>query len=235
MIAVWPLGMTFCLALLLWTHRRRLNPTIVNEDQKEDVSSDLVKLRIRDADESVKFLSFLYEDFRPSYYLFPVFEIVRRVALTSVLAVCYPGTSQQVYVGLLGSMLSYLVFTSSKAFIDHDDNVLADVASAELVLVYFSALAVYVADVADDGSSQAAFASSAFGVFLVFVYFMTFGIAVAIILLDLFGYTTLRPPEASRQLLLPPSDGSDDAALDESPPPPPQSTATRRSSEVELV
>ena len=204
MIFVWPVGVVAMLAVILWTHRTKLNPRL--EATTHDLAADLlggadaapkcealdvVKVHIRDADDSVATLSFLFEDFRPSCYLFPLFDIVRRLGLSSVLAVFYPGTSQQVYVGLLGTMLSYVVFASSSAYIDHDDNVLASVASAELVLVFFSGLAVYVADVADDGSSQAAFAGTAFAIFLILVYFMTFLIASSIILLDLFGHATL--------------------------------------------
>lgn len=99
MIILYPVGATFGLAVLLWSHRGKLNPA-------GDNLPDQVKYDLRDADESIDSLKFLFEEYKPSRYLFPVFEMARRLFLSSALAIVYPGNMQQVVVGLLGAMLS---------------------------------------------------------------------------------------------------------------------------------
>ena len=188
MIAVWPVGMTMGLALLLWAHRRKLNPDVEKKfTRKERQLHDIEKLRHRDADPSISGLAFLFEEYECRCYWFPVFEIVRRLFLSSALAVFYPGKVHQVLVGLLGAMASYVAYSYTEPFIDHDDNVVAAVAQGELVLIYFSALAVYASDLDDENG----FSGKAFGAVLIIVYFTSFLVAAYIIILDLFGYSTL--------------------------------------------
>ena len=193
MIAVWPLGATTGLATLLWSHRTKLNPDVskkfTRKERKERRAYEIEKLRLRNADPTISGLAFLFEEYECRCYWFPVFEIFRRLFLSSALALFYPGRLQQVLVGLLGSMASYVVYSYHDAFVDHDDNVVAAVAQGELVLIYFSALAVYAADAADQG--RAAFSGHAFGVVLVIVYFTSFLVAAYILILDLFGYSSL--------------------------------------------
>lgn len=72
---------------------------------------------------------------------------------------------QQVVIGLLGAMFSYFVYSLFDAYINDDDDVVSSAASVQLVLIYFSALAVYTADVADQ--RRAEFSSEGFGIFLI--------------------------------------------------------------------
>ena len=73
--------------------------------------------------------------YEPRAYLFPVFEMARRLFLTSVLAVCWPGTMQQVSVAMLGAGVSFGVYAFFEAYIEDDDDVVSTVAQAELVLL----------------------------------------------------------------------------------------------------
>jgi len=81
MIALWPVGATLGLAVLLWRNRGKLNPEVPAEaiaqhhDQDDDVDGfqrerkrhrkamdQLRKLAVRDEDDSVKGLEFLFEE-----------------------------------------------------------------------------------------------------------------------------------------------------------------------------
>ena len=206
MIVVWPIGAPLCIAVLLWRNRRKLNPTLtaVPENsgggfQRQEWRSaqlELKKLQLREADTSITGLEFLFEEYECKSYLFPIFEIVRRLFLTSVLASFYPGSMQQVVVGVLGAMLSYVIYSQKRPFIEDDDNVVAAVAEGELVLIYFAALAAYTSEVSDQ--KRGVFTSAIFGAALTFIFFASFFVAVYVILLDVFGYSSVR--QVSRYL-----------------------------------
>ena len=127
--------------------------------------------------------------------MFPVFELARRLFLSSVLAVFYPGSTRQVIIGLLGAMCSCIVYFYYEAFIEDDDDVVSAVAQVQLVLVYFAALAIYAADGRDE--QQAAFSGVAFGVVLLLIFFASFVVAAYVTLLEVFGYSSLRSVYAS--------------------------------------
>ena len=122
--------------------------------------------------------------------MFPVFELARRLFLSSVLAVIYPGSTRQVIIGLLGAMLSCIVYFYYEAFIEDDDDVVSAVAQVQLVLVYFAALAIYAADGQDE--KEAAFSGVAFGVVLLLIFFASYVVAAYVTLLEIFGYSSLR-------------------------------------------
>ena len=213
MIAVWPVGVPVGLAVLLWSNRAKLNPALPRFDlapserrtlecdgpEREQLRhamamEDHAKLKLRNEDESIAALEFIFEDYWPRYYLFPIFELVRRLFLTSVLALFHDGKTQQLVVGLLGSMLSYAVYAYCEAYVEHDDNVVAPVAQAELVLLYFAALAAFTSElwtkVEDKGDR--AFSDEGFGVVLVLISLSSFAVAVYVILVDIFGHAELR-------------------------------------------
>jgi len=114
MIAIYPIGATLDCAILLWCSRAKLNPALdadsVTADGGDGFSSgelrrharamdQAAKLELRSTDDSIAGLEFLFEEYEPRCYLFPIFEIARRIFLSSVLAVFYPGSTQQVVVG----------------------------------------------------------------------------------------------------------------------------------------
>ena len=92
---------------------------------------------------------------------------------------------QQLVVGLLGAMLSYVVYSLYEAFIDDDDDVIASVAGGQLVLTYFAALAVYTSDASDE--NQGVFSGFGFGIVLLLLFFASFIVAAVAVLVDVFG------------------------------------------------
>lgn len=203
MIAVWPVGTTLGIGLLLWQNRERLDPVVLKKNEGDDIAGlereerhhrtatvELIKLKQRNADGTIVGLEFLIEEFTPRCYFFPVFELARRLFLSSVLAVFYPGSAQQLVVGVLGAMGSYVVYSFHQPYINDDDNVVAIVSAGQLVLLYFAALAVYTSDVSDQ--KRGTFTGVGFGAVLVVIFFAGFLVAAYVTVLDLFGYSTLR-------------------------------------------
>ena len=87
------------------------------EKQRHDLAmSQRDKIETRNRDETIEGLRFFFEEYEPRCYLFPVFEIVRRLFLSSVLTVLFPGSAQQVVIGLLGAMNSVEFLCSLRIF-----------------------------------------------------------------------------------------------------------------------
>jgi len=216
MILIYPIGVPFVFAILLWRNRAKLNPPLDDEttptEEKDGVVARLgvkgdgfqrrgerrhaeamkqrKKLELRDADHSLAALKFVFDEYEPRCYLFPIFEIARRIFLTSVLAIFYPGSTRQSVIGLLGAMLACAVYYYYEPFVEDDDNVVSAVAQGELVLLYFAALAIFASQEA--GDSRQAFSGVGFGVVLVLIFFASFLVTAYIILLDTFGWSRLR-------------------------------------------
>lgn len=108
--------------LLLFKNRNKLNPPLSHlqnphmsesegdadgfqrEKRRHTLAmGELAKLKVRNDDDRLRGLEFLYEEYEPRCYLFPIFEVARRLFLSSALAVFYPGSMQQLVVGLLGA------------------------------------------------------------------------------------------------------------------------------------
>ena len=91
----------------------------------------LRKLEKRADDPALASITFLYEEFEPRCYLFVVFEVLRRIFLTGCLAMFLPGTISQIAVGLLGSMISYRVFSHYDPYVEDDDDLVSEVAQTQ--------------------------------------------------------------------------------------------------------
>ncbi|KAJ8614593.1 hypothetical protein CTAYLR_004976 [Chrysophaeum taylorii] len=195
MIALWPVGVTLGIAVVLWRNRSRLDPDVVSSsssrgeidgafqrDQRRRATASLQveKIAIRNADPSVASLEFLFEEYEPRCFTFPVFEVARRLFLSGVIAVFYPGSMQQ--VAMLGSMVSYAVYVYFEAYVEDDDDLVSTVARGQVVPTYFASVVVYAADAAEQ--KQGIFSSSAFGVILLLVFFSSFICSVYVTLVD---------------------------------------------------
>ena len=202
MIGIWPLGVPFIFTLLLWRNRRKLNPRLdkvaATATTKEGLQlrserryatavSQLEKLEIRNKDTSLKSLEFIYEEFEPRCYLFPVFEIGRRIFLTSALTVFFPGSTRQTGIGVLGAMISCVVYYYYEPYIEGDDNVVSAVAQGELVLIYFAALMILTSQETDEAN----LAGARMGIVLLLISFASFLVAAAVVLLDVLGHSFL--------------------------------------------
>ena len=96
-----------------------------------DAMLQLRKLGTREDDPALASIAFLYEEYEPRCYLFVVFDVLRRIFLTGCLTMFLPGTISQIAVGLLGSMISYRVFSHYDPYVEDDDVVVSEVAQTE--------------------------------------------------------------------------------------------------------
>ncbi|KAH8066032.1 hypothetical protein JL722_427 [Aureococcus anophagefferens] len=71
------------------------------------------KLEARANDPTLESVRFLYEEFKPSCFMFMVYEVSRRIFLTGCLSMFMPDSISQIAIGLLGSLISYAVSMSA--------------------------------------------------------------------------------------------------------------------------
>lgn len=147
------------------------------------------KLELRDLDLDLAKIAFVYEEYEPRAWWFPIFEAIRRIFMTGILTMFFSGSLSQVAIGLLGTMISHRVYSEVGPYIEDDDDVVSEVAQTQLVLIYFAGMVVYTSSEAE--KNEGAFSSTAFGVVLVIIFFSSFAVGLWVIMLDAFGESTL--------------------------------------------
>ncbi len=156
MVLIYPIGIPlFCAALLFW-YRKRINPPLFDDDYGLSDSSqnkmrglkELIRVRTtkqiekgidkRDADTGLGWLKFLYEDYEPRCYWFTVVELLRRLWLTALIALLGSDeeltSATQLSLGLLGSIIYYIVLSGYDPYISRSDDFLGKVAAGQIVL-----------------------------------------------------------------------------------------------------
>jgi len=211
-IFVWPVGFPLFIGVVLFRYRKRVDPDVgpvpeMNmgdagaghgveaplfrraQRHHKNILTQLKKIEIRDDDADLEAIQFLWEEYVPRCMYFPVFETSRRIFLTGILTMFYPGSSSQLVLGLFGSLVSHRVFNYFQPYVDEDDGVVSEVAQTQLVIIFLAALVVYISDNLEE--REGIFASNAFGIFLIIVYMTAFAVACYFILVDIFGYEQL--------------------------------------------
>ena len=99
-------------------------------------------------------LKFLYEDYEPRCYWFTVVELFRRLWLTALIALLGSDeeltSSTQLSLGLLGSIVYYIVLSGYDPYISRSDDFLGKVAAGQIVLTYFAAAQIQMRANADN-------------------------------------------------------------------------------------
>ncbi|KAH8055461.1 serine/threonine kinase [Aureococcus anophagefferens] len=93
-------------------------------------------------------------------------------------------------IGLLGSLISYRVFSHYEPYVEEDDGVVSEVAQTELVLVFFYALMVFATDNLEQ--HDGVFSGKVFASLLVVLLASTLLIALWLIILANFSGDELR-------------------------------------------
>jgi hypothetical protein len=133
---------------LLFSKRQLLKAGQVEKEEEEGRRKGLLEEALVKRDENegkdpaLKALSFLYESYEPKYWWIEIFETMRKLSLTGFLVFIAPGAAAQVVVSLVMSIISLVVYASTKPFIDDFNNSLALVANCQLVLTLVCALAI---------------------------------------------------------------------------------------------
>merc|ERR1711871_14109 len=105
MIVVYPIGIPLTYLWLLWRHRKNLK-------QRESV---------RDTDESIQGISFLWSQYTPKAWWFEMVEMPRKLILTSVLMVMVSSDIVQTVIGLFVCMLYWVLCAHVKPFSSSQD------------------------------------------------------------------------------------------------------------------
>ena len=99
---------------------------------------EIRKIEIRDMDTDLEKIAFVYEEYEPRVWWFPVYEAGRRVVMTGVLTMFFPGSLSQVAMGLLFALISHRVYAEFEPYIEDDDDIISEVAQTQLVIIYFA-------------------------------------------------------------------------------------------------
>ena len=141
---------------------------------------EVEKLKVRANDPTLESVRFLYEEFKPNCFMFMVYEVSRRIFLTGCLAMFLPDSISQIAIGLLGSLMSYRVFSHYTPYVERDEEVVSEVAQTQLVLVFFYALMVFATDNLDEHDSV--WSGKVFASLLVVLFASTLLIAIWLVI-----------------------------------------------------
>ena len=72
---------------------------------------------VTDVSKDIHAFRFLWQDYQPRYYLWEVYESLRRVFFTAALAVIRPGSNLQLTVGVAGAIVSAAIYTVARPFL----------------------------------------------------------------------------------------------------------------------
>ena len=142
MCLVYPLGIPFCYAAILYHARHGI---------KSDVESVQDKATV---------LRALHAPYRRDVYYYEVVECFRRVTFSGIVVFVLPNTAGQVMTTFLLSLFFFAAFTLLDPYTDVLDTWLARVGHAIVMMSMFVALVVKVDTAGDDGFSQDVFAGA---------------------------------------------------------------------------
>ena len=150
MCLVYPFGIPFAYALVLYKARRGLKA------EGEELGAAATPPRRTDA----AVLRPLWQPYRRSVYYYEVVECFRRVALSGLVVFILPDTAGQVMTAFLLSLAFFALFTVLYPYADARDTWLARIGHAIVMMSMFVALAVKLDVEGDDGFSQDVFAAA---------------------------------------------------------------------------
>jgi len=113
--ALYSLGIPVLYFALLRSRRHLLNPP-------RKTGSDVIDVYARNKREEVQHMRFLFESYKPQFWWFELFFMASKLVLSGVAVFILPGTSAQVLLAALTSLLSIHVLLQYKPFVDAGDN-----------------------------------------------------------------------------------------------------------------
>jgi hypothetical protein len=155
MVIIYPIGIPLFYLYLLWSNLSAINPPtkrVVKDTERHIVSPEIIqleKLKLRDNDETISHLAFLYESYRPGAWYFEVVECLRRLFLTAIPSLILPGTAVQTIIVLIFSMIFSFCYAELKPFVIHSDSIAAIGAEWGLTLTLLMGLMVTVSGYED--------------------------------------------------------------------------------------
>ena len=130
MIAIYPLGIPFLYACLLFRVRRQINPLGYDALQAMRVRGELAAAHLE-----LRAIEFLFSCYRPGAYGFEVFESLRRIAMTGLIRYVAK-TSGPPVAGIVLSLVSIIVFREVQPYENPSTNALSTFAQWQLLSTY---------------------------------------------------------------------------------------------------
>eukprot|EP00439_Symbiodinium_sp_Y106_P064915 s2515_g10.t1 len=149
----------------------------LNKDSKEWAG-----MKKREDDSSIQHLIFIYDDYKPSCLYFEVFESMRKVFLSAVLAFCIPGSWMQIVIGILACQLTLKILRDYQPYANASAGLAAEMAQRMLFLSLVFGLLLFTAKHSEEGSLGLDFGPSS-----TLSYLMSVTIIVGTVLAIVFG------------------------------------------------
>lgn len=150
MIFVYPLGIPLAYAIMLFRNRTLINPDwrkVIDSSEKSFVSNKIIqkeKIKIRNTYEEIENIKNLFDSYTPKRWYFELFDCARRLALGALPVLVARGTSLQIIVVLIVSLISVGAFMYLNPYIHVHDNDLAILAQWSITMVIISTLVIKV-------------------------------------------------------------------------------------------
>lgn len=134
-VAVWPVGVPLCFFMIIWRHRH------IMRDEVQRKSSM-----------NVQFLRILWGTYKPQFYLWDIFDLMRRLVLTAFVLLHAPGKSMlQAILGMLVSLVAIKIYRDSRPFRNVANNYVAEVTQWSTFCAFF---ALHLFDLSQERSSS---------------------------------------------------------------------------------
>ena len=146
-VFIWPVGVPSLYFFELFNNRHKLDPPIDDEGTKgreaDGVETVAKAIAIRETDTSIAHLQLLYGPYEPEFYLWEVWEMIRRLMATSLLLAFDGPLSKLFFLIFLGLMtVKYYAFFAP--FTSPSDDTLAEAINWIVVFAVLGALCAYM-------------------------------------------------------------------------------------------
>ena len=109
MVAIYPIGVPLLFAYLLFKKRERIKKPMEEREKDEELFG----------------MEFLFDNYKPKFWYFEIIVTVLRLLLTGVLGLIEPGSSTQLSVGMLISLLAIVIICCSFPYENGRDSMLS--------------------------------------------------------------------------------------------------------------
>jgi hypothetical protein len=141
--------------VLLYRIRDKLKPRAATME---------LALQLRDRDESLKPIEFLFFDYKPQYWYFEVTDLFRRIVFISVLPLLSQRNSMKAYIGCTLALFSAIYFRELTPYRVEFINVIAVIAQYVILLDFMAALVLDARSLNAIGFSEVGFGCILIGV-----------------------------------------------------------------------
>ena len=160
MILIYPMGVPLLFFVLLWRASSLINPLRFRDQP-------LVAMEFRRHQTKLRAIAFLFQSYQPHAMYYEVYESVRRVILTGVVALLGRGVGR-VTAGLIFSLVCEKVARATMPYENPSTNILVHAMLWQIVITYLASLFLFLPNYKSWGQTQLAqFGAALLGINLV--------------------------------------------------------------------